>query len=50
MISDDLSKDQEIFLSQKKDEKKARGIIFRGVKTRQCMSHVSMKNKTKHED
>ena len=34
----------------KKMKKKAQGIISRGVKTRQCMSHVSTKNKTKQED
>ena len=30
--------------------KKAQGIIFHVVKTKQCMSHVSMKNETIHED
>ena len=44
-----FSKDQEIFISQK-NEKKAQGIIFfHEVKTKQCMSHVSTKNKTKYE-
>ena len=36
-------------MSQNKSKKKARGIIFYGLKTKQCMSHVSTKNKTKHE-
>ena len=49
LFYDVLSKDQEIFISQK-NEKKARGIIFRGVKTNQCMTHVSTKNKMKHEN
>ena len=38
------------YLYLKKNVKKAQGIIFHGVKTGQCMSHVSTKNKTKHED
>ena len=37
------------YLYLEKNEKKAQEIIFHGVKTKQCMSHVSTKNKVKHE-
>ena len=49
MISDVLSKDQEIFISQKKCKKGARNNFSWG-EDGQCMSHISTENKTKHED
>ena len=48
VISDFYPKTKR-YLYLKKNVKKAQGIIFHGVKTGQCMSHVSTKIKRKHE-
>ena len=49
MMSDALSKDQEIFISQKKCKKGTRNNFSLG-EDGQCMSHVSTKNRRKHEE